>query len=34
LDETWTRDLQLHLVSNSTQVKEFEVQTKNFFTWT
>jgi hypothetical protein len=29
-DETWTRDLHLHLVTNSTHGKEFEVQTKNF----
>jgi hypothetical protein len=30
LDETWTRDLYLHLVTNSTHGREFKVQTRNF----
>jgi hypothetical protein len=29
LDEAWAKDSCLHLVTNSTQVKEFEVQTRN-----
>jgi hypothetical protein len=33
LDETWTRDLYLHLLTNSTLGKEFKVQTRNFLTW-
>jgi hypothetical protein len=30
LDETWTRGLYLHLVTNSTHGEEFEVQSRNF----
>jgi hypothetical protein len=33
LDETWTRDLYLRLLTNSTLGKEFKVQTRNFLTW-
>jgi hypothetical protein len=33
LDETWTRDLYLHLVTNSTHDEEFEVQSRNLLTW-
>jgi hypothetical protein len=33
LDETWTKDLNLNLVTNSTHEKEFEVQFRNFLTW-
>jgi hypothetical protein len=33
LDETWKRDLYLHLVTNSTLGKEFEVQSRNSLTW-
>jgi hypothetical protein len=32
-DKTWSRDLYLHLVINSTLGKEFEVQPRNFLTW-
>jgi hypothetical protein len=32
LNETWTRDFYLHLVTNSTHDEEFEIQTRNFLT--
>jgi hypothetical protein len=32
LDETWTRHLFLHLVTNSTHGEEFEVQSRNILT--
>jgi hypothetical protein len=31
--KTWTRDMYLHLDTNSTLDEEFEVQTRNFLTW-
>jgi hypothetical protein len=33
LDETWTGDFCLHLDTNSTHEEEFEVQIRNFLTW-
>jgi hypothetical protein len=30
LDETWTRNLKLYLVTNSTNGERFEVHTRNF----
>jgi hypothetical protein len=32
-DGIWEKDICLHLDDNSTYKKEFEVQTRNFFTW-
>jgi hypothetical protein len=32
LGDTWTRDLYLHLVTNSIHGEEFRVQTRNFLT--
>jgi hypothetical protein len=31
--KTWARDMYLHLDTNSTHDKEFEIQTRNFLTW-
>jgi hypothetical protein len=33
LNEIWTRDFYLNLVTNSTHEEEFEIQTRNFLTW-
>jgi hypothetical protein len=33
LDDTWTNDVCLHLVSNPTHNEEFKVQTRNLGTW-
>jgi hypothetical protein len=33
LDETWTKEFHLNLVTNSTHEEEFEIETKNFLTW-
>jgi hypothetical protein len=32
LNEAWTRDFYLNLVTNSTHEEEFEIQTRNFLT--
>jgi hypothetical protein len=31
--ETWIKVFCLHLVTNSTHDEEFDVQTRNFLTW-
>jgi hypothetical protein len=33
LNEIWTRDFYLNLVTNSTHEEEFEIETRNFLTW-